>query len=101
MIDAHPPPIVPPRISDAGEPHFFRDPTIDRLIDTVIALGAELWVQKDRMRVVEALLAEKGTVTAAEIEAHRDSKEEAQRLAAERDAFVRQLYGSLTLTRKD
>jgi hypothetical protein len=59
-------PQVPPQA--APEPAFFDNPAIDNLIAVTLELGAELWVQRERMRVIEKLLADKGVVTAELIE---------------------------------
>jgi len=60
----------------APEPAFFDNPAIDNLIAVTMELGAELWVQRERMRVIERLLAERGVVTA--------------------DAFAKRLYAAFT-----
>ena len=86
---AHPAPPVP-----APEPAFFDNPAIDNLIAVTLELGAELWVQRERMRVIEALLAEKGVVTAELIEKYQPSEAEAARSRAEREAFVSRVYGA-------
>jgi hypothetical protein len=78
----------------APEPAFFDNPAIDNLIAVTLELGAELWVQRERMRVIEKLLAEKGVVTPDLIEQHQPSDEEAARARAERDAFVNRIYGA-------
>ena len=77
----------------APQPAFFDNPVIDNLIAVTLELGAELWVQRERMRIVERLLAEKGLVTAELIEAYTPSAEEAERSKAERDAFVQRVFG--------
>lgn len=78
----------------APEPAFFDNPAIDNLIAVTLELGAELWVQRERMRVIETLLAEKGVVTPELIEQHQPSDEEAARARADRDAFVNRIYGA-------
>lgn len=78
----------------APEPAFFDNPAIDNLIAVTLELGAELWVQRERMRIVEKLLAEKGIVTPELIEQYQPSSEEAERARAERDAFVNRIYGA-------
>ena len=77
----------------APQPAFFDNPVIDNLIAVTLELGAELWVQRERMRIVERLLAEKGMVTPELIEAYTPSPEEAERSKAERDAFVQRVFG--------
>lgn len=78
----------------APEPAFFDNPAIDNLIAVVLELGAELWVQRERTRVIEALLAQKGVVTPELIEQYVPSAEEVARAKAERDAFVSRVYGA-------
>jgi hypothetical protein len=78
----------------APEPAFFDNPAIDNLIAVTLELGAELWVQRERMRVIEKLLAEQGVVTPELIEQYQPSDDEAARARAERDAFVARIYGA-------
>lgn len=80
------------------EPYFLPHPVMDQLIDVVLALGAELWVERDRRRIAEKILAEKGLLSPAEIETYRETPEERQERALERDAFVRRLYAALNRT---
>lgn len=86
---AHPAPPVP-----APEPAFFDDPAIDNLVAVTLELGAELWAQRERTRVIEALLAQKGVVTPELIEQYQPSEAEAARSRAEREAFVSRVYGA-------
>lgn len=76
------------------EPHFLPHPVMDQLVDVVLALGAELWVERDRRRIAEKLLAEKGLLSPSAIEAYRETPEERAERAKERDAYVRRLYGA-------
>ena len=78
----------------APEPAFFDNPAIDNLITVTMELGAELWVQRERMRIIERILAEKGVVTAELIEQYTPSAEETAAVRAERDAFVQRLFGA-------
>jgi hypothetical protein len=78
----------------APEPAFFDNPAIDHLIAVTLELGAELWVQRERMRVIEKLLGANGIVTATMIEQYRPSEEELAASRTERDSFVSRLYGA-------
>ena len=78
----------------APEPAFFDNPAIDNLIAVTMELGAELWVQRERMHIIERILAEKGVVTAELIEQYTPSVEETAAVRAERDAFVQRLFGA-------
>lgn len=86
-------PIRSERPVPAPQPAFFDNPVIDNLIAVTLELGAELWVQRERMRIVERLLAEKGVVTPELIEQYTPSPEESERSRVERDAFVQRVFG--------
>ncbi len=79
----------------APNPAFFDHSVIDNLIAVTMELGAELWVQRERLRVIEQLLGEHGVVTREAIEQYEASPEERERVRRERDAFVQRLYGLL------
>lgn len=76
------------------EQTFFPDPALDRAFAVVMALAAELWVVKDRMRALETRLAEKGVLDLAELDREPEAAEAAA-LAAERDAFTAHLMEPL------
>ena len=78
----------------APEPAFFDNPAIDNLIAVTLELGAELWVLRERNRVLEQLLCDKGIVSEKLIEAYEPEAEEAARVRADRDAFVNRIFGA-------
>jgi hypothetical protein len=78
----------------APEPAFFDNPAIDNLIAVTMELGAELWVQREHMRNIEKILAEKGVLTAELFEQCAPSEQEAVAARTERDAFVQRLFGA-------
>ena len=94
MTDSASPPPAGTGPSPTPEPAFFDNATIDRLIAVTLELGAELWVQRERMRIVEKLLGEKGILTSALIEQYRPDEAEIAASRAERDAFVTRVYGA-------
>ncbi|MGY2736105.1 hypothetical protein [Sphingomonas sp. UYP23] len=49
-------------------PEYFEDPAVDRLLSIVMALVAEVSVQRQRGDTLERLLEAKGVLTRAEIE---------------------------------
>ncbi len=53
---------------EGQEPSFLPHPLMDALMESVIALGGELWIERDRRQTLEALLEEKGMLSAQEIE---------------------------------
>jgi len=80
---------------DRGDPQYYRDPMIDRLMDIVLALGAELWVTRDRQTVMEHLLATEGKVTPELIETFVPSPEMAANQVLARKDLASRLYGDL------
>lgn len=68
--------------------------TVENLVQVVIELGAQTWINRDRMAVIEKLLAEKGVVTNEMIENYQHTPEELKERAKARDAFAGQLYGA-------
>jgi len=39
-------------------PVYFQDPALDRVVNMMMELAAQMWVQRDRMLAVEDLLAQ-------------------------------------------
>ncbi len=68
-------------------PQLFDDPAIDALVRMLLELARETWVTKARLVALEAHVGSvEAVVLPPEVEA---------RLAAERDAFVRKVFGVL------
>ena len=81
--------------SDTDEAVFLGNPLFDNMMTSMIALGAEVWSNRRRMRIVEKLLEEHGSVTNEMIESYMPSEEEQAAELAERDAFIERAFGSL------
>lgn len=64
----------------------------DALFAMVMELASEMWVMRDRLAVIERLLAERGAVTAEDIETAHPEGEDARKLARERERFVTRLF---------
>jgi hypothetical protein len=81
---------------DGGEvtkrPNQFDDPAIDTLLGIVLSLGSEVYVLRDRMRIIEKLLEAKGTISRADIEGYQSSPEEEEVIRKEADAFISRLF---------
>ena len=73
------------------EQTFFKDPALDRALAMIMALAAELAVTKDRLRALEVLLENAGTLKAGALDAYRPTPAEDAYLAAERNAMAQQL----------
>ena len=72
-----------------------RDDDVDRLGKALLTLASELWVLKDRQRVLEAVLAEKGIDVSTLLESYQPDAELTEALNNERAAFIERLLGSL------
>jgi hypothetical protein len=70
---------------------FLGNPLIDHLFTALQSLGAEVWTNRRRMYVTEALLAQKG-VTTEMIEKYMPTAEEEARWKADRDRMVKMMY---------
>ena len=85
--------------SDVERAVFLGNPILDNMMTSLIALGAEVWSNRRRMKVVEALLAEKG-VTAEMIETYMPTAEQDAEWQKDRDRFIDLTYGPLAYTGK-
>lgn len=73
--------------ADTHRAKFFGDIMMDNVITAVVALGAEVWTNRQRQKILEALLEEKG-VTTEMIESFMPSDGQREKWKEERDAFV-------------
>lgn len=80
--------------SDITSSVFLGNPALDNVVSCIIAMSAEMWATKRRMKVLEALLAKKG-VTTAMIESYVPSAAEAEAWEKERDRFIDLAMGPL------
>lgn len=80
--------------SDIKDAVYLGNPILDNLVGTVIAMGTEMWETKRRLKVVEALLEEKG-VTSEMIEQFEPSEEQTAAWEADRDSFIDLAFGPL------
>jgi hypothetical protein len=74
------------------KPSQFDDPAIDTLLSIVLSLGSEVYVLRDRMRIIEKLLEAKGTISRADIEGYQPAPEEEEDIRKEADAFISRLF---------
>lgn len=76
----------------AGDnPSYFADPIQDALVNMVMELAAQVWVNRERMAALEAVLEERGELPADAVEGYRPDPQRAARLRQERDRFVADL----------
>jgi hypothetical protein len=73
---------------------YFGNPVIDNMMTALVAVTAEVWSTRRRMKVLEALLETKG-VTPAMVEAFLPSEQQTAAWSADRDAFIQRTLGVL------
>jgi hypothetical protein len=77
---------------DAKKKHQFEDPAMDILLGIVVSLGNEVYVLRDRLRIIEKMLEAKGTITRADVEAYKPTPEEEEEIRKDNDAFIARLF---------
>ena len=83
-------------LPEAGvEPSFLPHPLMDRLIEVVLSLGAELWTEKDRRQALEQILLARGIIAADSIEQLRFTAEQEVERTKQREQFVQRIYATL------
>ena len=80
--------------SDIKDAVYLGNPVLDNLVSTVIAMGTDMWATKRRLKVVEALLEEKG-VTSEMIEQYVPTEEQTAAWEVDRDRFIDLTMGPL------
>ena len=73
---------------------YLRPEDTDGLGRMVFALLAEVWIMRDRMAVLEALLAQQGTIAPGRVDAFVPSVEFAKELEALRERVVKHVVGA-------
>jgi len=87
--------------SDTDHAVFLGNPLMDDVMTTLVALGAEVWAGRRRVRIIELLMEKKGAVTKDMVEAYVPTAEEEAELQAERDAFIKIAYGHMARADED
>lgn len=73
-------------------PSYFGDPSVDTQASVVMGLAAEVWVSRDRIRVLERLVVLRGQLSVADIDNYQPTEEEKDLLRKERDEFFARLF---------
>jgi hypothetical protein len=80
--------------SDIKNSVFLGNPMLDNVVSSLIAMGTEMWATKRRLKVVEAVMAQKG-ITNEMIEQYTPSDAETAAWEADRDRFIDLAFGPL------
>ncbi|MBM3515277.1 MAG: hypothetical protein FJX59_16415 [Alphaproteobacteria bacterium] len=73
---------------------YFGNPVIDNMMTALVAVTAEVWSTRRRMKVLEALLETKG-VTTEMVENFMPSEKQTKEWAEDRDAFIQRTMSVL------
>ncbi len=74
---------------------FLGNPILDGMMHSILALGAELWADKRRLKIIESLLTEKREVSFESIEHYVPTPEQEKAWTAERDLMIKTTFGAL------
>jgi hypothetical protein len=78
--------------SDTDRAIFYSDPMIDNLLKAMIALSAEVWTGRRRVKVLESVLEKHAGISRELAEAYVPTAEETAQWQAERDLFVKTTF---------
>jgi len=79
-------------MSDLPRPNHLQAPEdLDGMMRMLLELASEVWVMRDRFTVLETVLAERGALTAGDLDTYQPDASLAQFLDTERAAFTRRL----------
>ena len=82
-------------MSKRKEQTFFEDEALDRAVGMIMTLAAEFYITRDRCTKLERILADKGIIDPAEIEAYEPDPETRRADAQDRDAFAAALLRNI------
>jgi hypothetical protein len=74
---------------------FLQDPVVDALMQVVLELGAETWITRRRMLVLERVMAEQGLLAPDLIETYAPTPEDEALWRQERDRMLKSVYAAL------
>lgn len=93
MADVNNDPGAASRAARSGT--ILHEAQLDDVANALLLLSRELWVMKDRQRVLEHLLEEAGVVVPGAVADHQPEGALAEALAGERERYTRALMAAL------
>jgi len=72
---------------------FLGNPTLDGMMHAILAIGAEVWADKRRLKIIESLMTAKREVNFDSIESYLPTPEQEKAWAAERDLMIKNAFG--------
>lgn len=83
------------RVDVDGHYHALADPALDRIFSVTMALAAEVWTVRDRLRLVESALAGQGLALEQLIDSTLRAPAQIEQMSIDRDAFIERVLGTL------
>jgi hypothetical protein len=77
------------------DPIYLKDPVLDATVRMLVELAAQVWVDRERLLTIEALLDERGVVSRDCIERYTPSAERVALIATERRRFIDDVFKEL------
>jgi hypothetical protein len=74
---------------------FFKDPMIDHLLRAIVTLTMEVSVTRERLRTLEALLAQGGAIESGQADGYEPGSEEAADRARQRSKLIEEILGPI------
>lgn len=84
------------RVGADGIYHALPDPVTDRIFSLTMALAAEVWTVRDRLRLVEAALEARGIAIDDVIRSKAADADQIARMTSDRDAFVERVFQAIS-----
>ncbi|MFN8534257.1 MAG: hypothetical protein U0556_12015 [Dehalococcoidia bacterium] len=87
---------TPPTIQDP-RPQYFDDANLDRVMAVIITMANELWVTKDRLMILERMIAKRGGISPDQLDRYQPTDEERGELEAARKTYIARVLSGLTI----
>ena len=74
---------------------FLGNPVLDGMMHAILALGAEVWADRRRLKIIESLMTAKREVSFESVESYVPTPEQEKAWALERDLMVKTTFGAM------
>lgn len=78
-----------------ADPVYLSDPVLDATVRMLVELAAQVWVEREHRLALEALLVERGVISADTLDSLQPDAALQQRIKAERARFIEDVFKEL------
>ena len=78
-------------------PVYFKDPVQDAMMNMILELSAQLWINIDRLHALEDLLGRQRVVSVDDLDSYKPDAERSAALKARRERFTHDILRDLKL----